>query len=246
MLVQDVIVEESPGSLARRAAALFAAIAEESVLRRGRFVAALAGGSTPREAYGLLARPPLSRAVRWGKTFLFWGDERCVAADDPRSSFGAARDGFLKDVALTDAHLNRIRGELGAEAAARDYEERMARFFGLGGGEVPSFDLAFLGVGADGHTASLFPGDAALEELKRLAVPVERPPPDVDRVTLTLPVLNGARLVVFLVTGGEKADVVKGILGGETPHLPAARVKPGSGRLLWLLDRAAAAQLGEG
>jgi 6-phosphogluconolactonase len=241
---RQVIVLGSPEQVASRAAELFARTAAESVKQRGRFVAALSGGSTPREMHGLLGVPSVHGGIPWERTHLFWVDERCVPTDNPLSNFGAAWDDFLKHIPLPGSHLHRIPGELAPEEAAEEYERQMVRFFGIDPGGVPAFDLVFLGMGTDGHTASLFAGDPALREAKRLTAALRGGSPDVGRVTLTLPILNAARRVVFLVTGVRKSEAVAEVLSGESSLLPAGMVRPVKGELLWIIDRAAASSIG--
>ena len=187
---------------------------------------ALAGGSTPRRAYELAAL----LAPDWGRAGLWWGDERCVPPGDPRSNYTLARSALLDALARPPGRIHRIRGELPAEQAASDYDEAL---------RDTSLGLTLLGIGADGHTASLFPGDLAVEERARLAVPVHAP--DVDRVTLTVPALNATRHVLFLAVGGDKADAVRRALTGGG-DVPAAFVR-GAESTTAVLDRAAAATL---
>jgi 6-phosphogluconolactonase len=166
-----------------------------------------------------------------------------VPPDSPQSNYGQARAALLDQVPLPAENVHRIHGELpSAEAAAAAYEQELRWFFGLDPGELPRFDLVLLGLGADGHTASLFPGAAALVEHHRLAVPVARPAPGPDRVTLTLPVLNRAAAVVFLVAGGAKGETLRRGVSAEepAPALPARAVHPAEGELLWLADLSAA------
>jgi 6-phosphogluconolactonase len=219
------------------------------VSERQRFGVALAGGSTPLALYRLLGRrgrltPPGS--LPWRDIHLFWGDERLVAPEHPQSNYGAVRHALLEALGLPAANVHRIRGELQtAEAAADAYEQELRWFFGLDPGELPRLDLVFLGLGDDGHTASLFPGHPATAERQRLAVAVHLPPPGPDRVSLTLPVLNRAAAVVFLVAGAGKRAVLRRLVAGDaTPAaLPALGVHPAEGDLLLLADRDAAGDL---
>jgi 6-phosphogluconolactonase len=202
---------------------------------------ALAGGSTPRSLYRLLAddKGPYRTRVPWESTHVFFGDERMVPPDDPDSNARMAFESLLRHVPVPGEQVHRIRGENpDPDRAAEEYEEMLRVTFRLAGREEPRFDLVLLGLGADGHTASLFPGDLALRETVRLAVPSTAPLPPSARVTLTLPVLNAASSVLFLVTGASKSPAVQRVRRGE--DLPAARVRPQNGSLLWLCDRAAA------
>lgn len=189
---------------------------------------ALAGGSTPKRAYGLAS----FLAPDWSRAGLWWGDERCVPPGDPRSNHTLARSALLDGLARPPGRIHRVRGELPAPEAAVLYDEEL---------RGTSLDLALLGIGPDGHTASLFPGDPALEERERLAVPVHAL--GLDRVTLTLPALNATRLVLFLAVGDDKADAVARAFGGAPDAaVPAALVR-GAERTTAVLDRAAAAAL---
>jgi 6-phosphogluconolactonase len=202
---------------------------------------ALAGGSTPQSLYRLLAddKGPYRTRVPWESTHVFFGDERMVPPDDPDSNARMAFEALLRHVPVPEEQVHRIRGENpDPDRAAEEYEEMLRDTFRLAGREQPRFDLVLLGLGADGHTASLFPGDRALRETERLAVPATAPVPPHARVTLALPVLNAASSVLFLVSGAAKAPAVQRVRKGE--DLPAARVRPSSGALLWLCDRAAA------
>jgi 6-phosphogluconolactonase len=238
---KQTIVVLDTGDLASRAVELFKAAAEASVERTGRFVVALSGGSTMRGMHRLLAVPPTLTSVPWVQTHLFWADERCVPAGDCDSNFGTAWKDMLRYLPLPRDNIHRVRGSLSPEEAAEEYELRLNRFFQLAVGEYPVFDLVVLGMGKDGHTASLFPGQRALYEETRLAVAVKGGSPDVHRVTLTYPVLNQARQIVFLVTGKEKAETLKRL--DSEPELPAARIKPLRGDVTWLLDQEAASLL---
>ncbi|QYJ16255.1 6-phosphogluconolactonase [Rubrobacter xylanophilus DSM 9941] len=236
-------VLEDPARLAAAAAREFAARAARAIRERGRFAVALAGGSTPRAAYELLARD-YADGVDWGRVHFFFGDERPVPPDHADSNHRMAREALLSRVPAGSVH--RMRGELAPEEAARRYEEELRSFFA--GEEVPRFDLILLGLGEDGHTASLFPHTRALGETERLVVanPVERL--GTVRITLTPPVINAARAVVFLVAGGGKADALREVLEGSADprQYPAKLIRPGDGEPLWLVDRAAAASLGKG
>jgi 6-phosphogluconolactonase len=207
----------------------------------------LSGGETPRELYRHLARQQFAAKVPWRRVHLYWGDERCVPPDDARSNYGMARDAFIRHVSVPEANVHRLRGEDEPDAAARAYEKvllepptRPAQSDVL----MPVFDLVFLGLGADGHTASLFPHTAALAEETRLVVPNEGEGTG-PRLTVTLPVINAARRVWFLVCGAEKAGMVAEVLEGlrMPAAVPAQAVAPAPGVLTWLLDEAAAAGL---
>lgn len=232
------------------------ALVRDSLRQRDPVTVVLAGGKTPRLLYRNLASPPHNARMAWFNTHFFWGDERCVPPDHPDSNFGMAYDALLSRVPVPSENVHRIPAEEGTpEEAAEAYERDLRAFFhpsiGQGAavgpvpekGELPVFDLILLGLGTDGHTASLFPGDPVLEIEDRWVAPVPNPrgSPPVPRVTLTLPVINRARCVMFLVSGVEKRDVLRLIL--EEPDrasrvYPAGRIKP-EGRLVWFADAGA-------
>lgn len=233
-------------TLALRAADLFALVAQEAAAARGRFAVALSGGETPRAFYGVLARQQFSQKVPWRRVQLYWGDERCAPAHDPASNYGMARDTFIKHVPLPPVNVHRVHGEEEPERAAAAYEHELQALADLERprSELPVFDLVHLGLGKDGHTASLFPHSEALAEEDRLAVATEAPDGS-PRVTITYPVINAARHVWFVVSGAEKAGMVAEVIEGlRAPKaVPAQAVSPVHGKLLWLLDEAAAAEL---
>lgn len=232
-------------ALGRAAAETFAAKAREAASARGKFSALLAGGDTPRRTYELLAREPLRSRVPWGAVHLFWGDERCVPPDSPHSNYGMARKSLLDHVPLDPAHVHPVRWDLAPEEAAAAYEEELS---GFSPGAPPRFDLALLGLGADGHTASLLPGSPAVSERVRWTAVAKRPEEGFSRVTVTLPLLNRALTVLFLVSGAGKADVLRALFedGGAAARFPASLVRPASGDLRWLVDEAAASGLSGG
>ncbi|HNS50699.1 MAG TPA: 6-phosphogluconolactonase [Anaerolineae bacterium] len=241
---EEVVVVADAQALAQEAAQRFAGLACEAAKRRGRFCAALSGGTTPGSLYRLLAEEPYRSRIPWIQVHLFWADERSVPADHPASNYRLVQEALLVRVPVRAVNVHRVRGELGAEEAARRYDRELRRFFG---GLPPRWDLVLLGVGRDGHTASLFPGSAALEEKERLSVAAsglydDRP---AERVTLTLPALNAAEHVLFLVSGCEKAEVVQSVLTDADGRLPARRICLASGRVTWIVDAAAAALTGE-
>lgn len=237
-------IERDLPALARRAADEVVARAAAAGAARGRFSVALAGGHTPQALHALLADPaqPFRARVPWAATEVFFGDERCVPPDHPDSNYRAARESLLAHVPVPERQVHRLRGEdPDPAAAARAYEAELRAALGTGGA-TPRLDLVLLGMGADGHTASLFPGTAALEVQDRLVVANEVPRLGAWRLTFTFPLLAAARAVIFLVAGADKAAAVEAALRpGST--LPAARVRPADGELLWLLDGAAAAEL---
>jgi len=233
--------QDGVDALARAAAEAVAEAAAIAVAERGRFTIALAGGATPRPLYALLADAgaPFRARVPWDRVHVFFGDERCVPPDHAESNWRMAREALLDPVRPASAW--RMPGEQpDPAAAAAAYEAVLARFFGVSaaGGSPPAFDVVLLGLGADGHTASLFPGSPALEETVRWVAAPWVPRLGAHRLTLTLPVLNAAREALFLVAGADKADALRRVLAGDAA-LPAARVRPAGGAIFYV-DRAAA------
>jgi 6-phosphogluconolactonase len=226
------------------AAERFNTLAKETIVSRGRFIAALSGGSTPRRFYSLLGSPPYRDKIDWNKVHLFWADERCVPRGHSESNFKLVADTFLSQVAIPEENIHRIKGENKPDLAAEEYEQDIRSFFGSQ--TTPVFDFLILGAGEDGHTASLFPGTIALREKIRLAMPVYLDPPNMHRVTLTLPVLNHASQVLFLVSGQAKARMVYEIVENGNPHdYPAGLVRPLHGSIAWFVEKEAAGLLGK-
>jgi 6-phosphogluconolactonase len=231
---------------------LFAAAAEEvvsvtktAVEENGQFTIALSGGSTPKSLYNLLATNART-SLPWDRMFFFWGDERHVRPTDPDSNYRMADEAMLSKVPVPPGNVFRFAAENPDAAAVADaYETTLRKFFKLEPGQTPRFDLILLGLGPDGHTASLFPGTSALQEKSRLVVANWVEKLKTSRLTLTLPVLNAARCVVFLVSGTDKAPALRAVLEGDAPgeQYPAKLVKPSSGDLIWMVDRAAASEL---
>ncbi|MBX3004509.1 MAG: 6-phosphogluconolactonase [Anaerolineales bacterium] len=237
----ETLIFANASELATGAAGFVAARAQEAIATRGRFDVALSGGSTPLSAYAQLAAPPLRDSVDWQQVHIFWSDERCVPPDDAQSNYAAAKAALLDHVAIPQANIHRMRGELPPAQAAEDYRQQLAEHFHTPA--FPIFDLILLGLGTDGHTASLFPGSAALRTGE---VPVtENYVSSLEswRLTFTLPLINSARKVAFLVSGAGKAAMVSEVLTPGGRPLPAKAVNPHSGGLTWLLDTDAAASL---
>lgn len=210
--------------------------------QRARGVAhlALSGGSTPRSLFRLLAEPAWQERVSWPQTHVWWVDERCVPPDHHESNYGVAYALLFQHLGVTQLH--RIHGEMEPAAAAAAYEAELRRVFALGPRARPRFDCMLLGMGDDGHTASLFPGTAALAETRALVTVGHAPAPPHERITLTLPVLNRAAFALFMVAGENKGPALRTVFSpSDGQSLPAGRVHPTRGRLLWLLDTAAAA-----
>jgi len=231
-------------ALHRVAAERFVLHARAAVQASGRFTVALSGGSTPRALYGLLALDQaMRREVPWDKVHFFWGDERQVPPDHADSNYRMAHAQLLSKVPVPEVNVRRIQGEQrDAELSARQYERTLQGFFQLSPGQLPRFDLVLLGLGDDGHTASLFPGTTAVHETQRLVAANWVGKLHTHRITLTVPVFNNAACVIFLVAGGDKATALRAVLEGvpEAERLPAQRIRPRDGELVWLVDRAAA------
>ncbi len=243
--MKEIVVCSDAEELNRRTAEQFVKLATKSVAATGRFTVALSGGSTPRAFYSLLASQTFQPLVPWSKVYFFWGDERCVAPDHPESNYGMARVMMLEKVPVPKENVYRVPTEKGnAQRIAAEYERILRTFFGFNEGQQPRFDLILLGMGEDGHTASLFPGTAALKEtgtvtsndIQKLGT---------HRVTLTIPAINQAAHVVFLVSGSSKSSVLKEVLEGQDQptRLPSQSIQPVEGKLLFLVDRAAASEL---
>jgi 6-phosphogluconolactonase len=241
-------------ALTRDAARRFVACAREAIDARGRFAVALSGGTTPRDLYALLATPEFAAQVDWSRVHVFFGDERAVPPDHADSNFKMVHDVLLARVPLPAPNIQRIRAELAADDAAREYENTLRKFFtqegnpGNEGNTCPRFDLILLGLGADGHTASLFPRTRVLREPSRWVAAERIEKLNANRITLTTPVINAARNIIWLVAGADKAAIVRAVLRGEyrPDDLPAQLIAPRDARVVWLMDRDAASELGHG
>ena len=234
---REIIVCRDVDELNHKAAEQFIELANKAIQRSGQFAVALSGGSTPKTIYSLLASADYKERVDWSRVHLFWGDERCVPPDHPESNFRMVEESLLSKVLIPAANIHRMPGEKEPEQAATEYEEHLRQFFHLTHGGVPRFDLIFLGLGEDGHTASLFPDSAALNEKERSVATVYVEKLKAHRLTVTLPVINGAAQVTFLVSGQSKTAIVNDILGSNSDSFiyPAAKVSPIDGRLTWLV-----------
>ncbi|MCC6502096.1 MAG: 6-phosphogluconolactonase [Deltaproteobacteria bacterium] len=235
---QGLNVYPDAASLAKAGVLLFIDSCERALKEKGFFSVLLSGGSSPLELYRLLSSKEYCARVKWDKTHLFWGDERCVGPSSSESNFKAASESLLSRADIPAENIHRIKGELTPEKAASSYENELASFFGLEPGEPPPFDLVLLGLGRDGHTLSLFPGTKALIEDERLVV-ANHAPDNAWRVTLTLRALERARRSVFIVSGAEKAVALRDVFDGK--DLPAAKVR--AKELFWLADSEAASCL---
>jgi 6-phosphogluconolactonase len=242
--VIDIRVEADTGAALQAGADVLLETARSAAAGGGCVSIALSGGSTPRGMHRLWARSPYAEDIAWDRVHLFWADERLVPYAHPDSNFGAARTDFIEKLALRPDGVHPVPVAGDPAALARRYEEELRAHFRMRRLAEPVFDLIILGLGADGHTASLFPGSPALEERRRWTAAVKGGQPEVWRVTLTYAVLNRARRVLFLACGASKAAVVRRVLTAVPPELPAQRVRPPAGRVTWVLDPAAAALLG--
>ena len=246
MLQRQVRIYDNVEQLSRAAAEWFVQLASDAVARSGRFTVALAGGLTPKRLYQLLAEPPYRDQIDWPRWEIFWNDERAVPPDHPESNYKMAWDALLSRVPVDRSRVHRMPGEAAdADQTAIAYQREIAAALAVSAeGPPPTLDLVLLGIGEDGHTASLFPYTEALEEHSRWVVANHVPQRSMYRLTMTLPILNQARHVVFLVTGAGKAAVLSEILEGpsEPRRLPSQAVQPTDGQLCWLLDRQAAGQ----
>jgi 6-phosphogluconolactonase len=239
---KQIHVLKSQTELITAASELITTAIVQAVHGRGACAVALAGGNTPRAVYQALARENRRKAIPWHGLHLFWGDERMVPPDHELSNFRMANEALLLQASMPAGNIHRIKGELAPEAAARDYREELQRYFK---NPAPIFDLILLGLGEDGHTASIFPKTHAVFENSQTAIAVFVPQLNQWRVTLTLPVINLARKVVFLVAGKAKAQIAASVLKleGIEAKWPASMVRPTSGELHWMLDAEAASLL---
>lgn len=248
-----VRVYRDPEELALKAARRFARLADQYVVGCGRFTVGLSGGSTPRAMFSLLAEHPFVDTVPWSSIYFFWGDERCVPADHPDSNYRMANETLLSKVPVPTQNVFRIPAEIHKpERAAEQYAATLTEFFLAGPGatkrgtaplsNLPRFDLVFLGMGPDGHTASLFPHSAALQAGEQIAVANYVEKFKAYRITLTVATINNARNVTFLAAGADKAEALKNVLDGpHEPELyPSQMIHPSNGTLLWMVDEAAA------
>ncbi|HEY2167998.1 MAG TPA: 6-phosphogluconolactonase [Candidatus Angelobacter sp.] len=237
----EVKILPDSAALAQTAAQEFHRLAEAAVQELGRFSVALSGGNTPRTVYLLLASE--HKELPWDRIHIFFGDERHVPPDDPDSNFHMASESLLSKVPIPEKNVHRIHAELDAEAAAAEYDQQLVDFFHVSNNAWPRFDLIFLGIGEDGHTASLFPGSKALTETSRRVTANWVEKFKTFRITLTFPVLNNAAEVAFLVSGAGKAQILNQVLRPGASKYPAQSVQPENGRLLWLVDQDAGSLL---
>jgi 6-phosphogluconolactonase len=245
MKIDDIIIEAGATQLATTGAAFFKQCARDSIERRGHFKVAVSGGSTPRATHRQLGEEPFLSAIDWQRTDIFWVDERLVPYDNPASNFGAAKMDWLDKIPIPAHQVHPMPGHRKPEECAAEYQSELEVFFDDRRNDFPVFDLIFLGIGTDGHTASLFPGDTTAEITDKWVLAVKGGNPDVYRLTLTFPVLTHARNICFMVSGDSKASIIKTIFLDPEAQLPAMHIRPITGKLLWLLDEAAASMLPE-
>ena len=240
----EIRIFEDNEALSFAAADIFARAARQAISVRGRFLTALSGGGTPLGMYRLLAAEPFRSEMEWDKTHIFWGDERCVPPDDPGSNYPQAQETLLALVPIPPDNIHRIKGELTPQVASDDYTQLLIQF-AEADRDWPRFDFILLGMGEDGHTASLFPGSPVDVDASVLPVTAHYQDRPANRVTLTPPVINDAHLVVFLTTGAAKAVTLSRVLSDKKNDikLPAQRIQPHDGKLVWLVDKGAASQL---
>ncbi|HYK85050.1 MAG TPA: 6-phosphogluconolactonase [Ktedonobacteraceae bacterium] len=240
----QVVIYPDTNTLSHEAAQYIVRLANEAIVSHGRFSIALSGGSTPRVLYGLLGDEPYRNQINWSQVEIFWSDERCVPPDSSDSNYQLAQEVLFSKLSISASQIHRMPADKpDRDAASLEYTQEMQRAFGTDG--IPSFDLLQLGMGPEGHTASLFPHQPSLHEQQRLVMPVNVPKPPPPRLTFTPPLLNAAKHVLFHVTGSDKADAVQAVLeGGYQPEeYPAQIVRPPHGDVTWMLDTAAAGKL---
>ncbi len=246
MNVPEIVIAENSTDLSTRAARRFVEIVSRRQSETGTARISLSGGSTPRALFSLLASKVFAAQVNWQAVDVFWGDERTVPPDHADSNSRMAQETLLSHVAIPDDHIHRMRGELDPAEAARDYEQVLKSVFGRAdANHPPKFDLLLLGIGADGHTASLFPGTTALNVRDRLVVANPVPQQSTTRLSFTVPLLQAARNVLFFVAGEDKASAVHRAIEGEwnPSETPSQYLREATGHVIWMLDKAAASQL---
>ncbi|HSQ13802.1 MAG TPA: 6-phosphogluconolactonase [Candidatus Deferrimicrobium sp.] len=245
MTDREIIICRDLDVLSRRAAGQFVALAQQAIAARGHFSVSLSGGSTPKALSSLIATDEFKQQLAWQQIHLFWGDERCVAPGHAESNYRMVKESLLSKIHIPSGNVHRMAGELEPLAEAVAYERELKQFFLQAETNLPRFDLLLLGLGEDGHTASLFPGSSALHETKRLVAPIYVEKLAAHRLTLTLPSINHAAQISFLIAGKSKAAIVKEIFAPAPPDYPAARIQPARGRLTWFITQDAAGDLGD-
>lgn len=240
----SILIYPDSDTMSHEAARYIVQLAHEAIAKNGRFTFALSGGSTPKKLYGLLGSDPYRGQIDWSAVDIYWSDERCVPPDDPESNYMMAQQVLLSHIPIPAAQVHRMPAEQPDQnAASYAYTLEMQQCFSTDG--VPVFDLIQLGMGPEGHTASLFPHQSSLHEQQRIVMPVTVPKPPPPRLTFTPRILNAAAHVLFLVTGEEKQDALQAVLEGvyNPEEYPAQIVRPEKGEVTWMLDTQAAAKL---
>jgi 6-phosphogluconolactonase len=246
MATGKIEVSTDKRALFENTAKLISDAAHDAIARQGRFSFVLTGGSTPKGLYELLASDAWRSRIEWSKVHLFWGDERFVPATDAQSNYGMAKAALIDRIKLPAQNIHRIVTEnTTPDSCASNYEADIREFFSASRGTFPSFDVVLNGMGSNRHVLSLFPGRPTLHEKSKLVVADYIPEVSIDRITMTAPLVNAAREVVMLVAGSDKAEALRDVLYGpqDVENKPAQLIDPGSGKLIWMLDRDAAAQL---
>ncbi len=229
--------------VAAKGADTFSALCAQEVIDKGYFVVGISGGNTPRPMYRLLGSEPYVSEIPWGQVHIFWVDERITPYDSDYSNYGTARREFLDRVPISPQNIHPILVDRDAEASASIYEREIMDFFALPPGHCPAFDALFLGLGEDGHTASLFPNHPGPTQPQRLIISVQGGNPSLPRVTMTSRIINNSKSVIFLVSGRLKAGVVRDTLERRDPTLPSTKISPQKGSVIWIVDREAASAL---
>lgn len=234
---------ESAEELHHASAGAIIQFLNEAIRESGKGTLMLSGGTTPEAVYRLLASKAFRSQLDWGAVHVFWGDERCVPPTEKESNYRMAYEVLLRQVHIPDRNIHRIQGELSPKIAAETYEQHMREFFSLKNDGVPRFDVTLLGLGEDGHTASLFPETTILNETSRLVADVFVPKLDAHRISVTYPVINNSATVMFIVTGAGKATVLRDVREGDAGRHPAGKIQPRNGNLFWYIDRDAGSKL---
>ncbi len=240
--IEKIIMPDSD-KMSQKGAEIFCKAAIDATVHHGWFALAISGGTTPRNMHRLLSQEPYLSQVPWSKTHMFWVDERMVTFDNSHSNFGTAKKDFLDEVPIPSDQVHPMPAMMQPEKGAKFYEDELKNFFQRYDSDSPYFDLVILGIGKDGHIASLFPGKALTSASNQWVLSVKGGDPDVYRLSLTYFVLNNAKLILFLVSGKGKAQIVKTIIENSQAQLPASRIKPFNGQTTWLLDTEAASLL---
>lgn len=240
--VEKIITADSK-QLAAKGAEIVCKTAKETVDRQGHFAVAVSGGSTPRAMHRLMSQEPYLSDIPWQKTHIFWADERMVAFEHPDSNFGTAQKDFLGKIPIPKKQIHPMPAVALPEEGVALYQTELENFFRDFGVNDPVFDLIILGIGKDGHIASLFPGQPIIEDTNRWVLSVREGQPNILRLTLNYHVLNSAKHILFLVSGSGKAAIVKTLLENSQAQLPAVKIRPPNGRVIWLLDQEAASLL---